>query len=311
MLVEQGPRRRRLRTEKKSEMKSETRDYSLIGFTLLAQLAVGAFWVLVATDFFLASRYDIAHVEGISIAPLVVILVAMSISMGVALLHLGSPQIAYMAIANLRTSWLSREIATANLFIGSATAFTGAQLLELGSSGLRVGLAWLTVLAGASLLYSMSRVYMLRTVPIWNTVYTPLSFTLSALILGPLALGLVFAIGSPGWPLEGSDTTVLRGVTLTALVFLGCELILVPARMASLLSGTLQEKQAIGRLFERHKTVFFGRLVASLVGAAVLIAMLVQSNYDAFFYFLGFAIILTAEVLDRYIFYAAREVSRL
>ncbi len=294
-------------------MKSETRDYSLIGFTLLAQLAVGAFWVLVATDFFLASRYDLSHVEGISIAPLIVILVAMSISMGVALLHLGSPQIAYMAIANLRTSWLSREIATANLFIGSVTAFTGAQLLELGSSDMRVGLAWLTVLAGASLLYSMSRVYMLRTVPIWNSIYTPLSFTLSALILGPLALGLVFTIGSPGWLLDGSDAgpTVLRMVTLTALVFLGCEFLLVPARMASLLSGTLQEKQAIGRLFERHKTVFFGRLVASLIGAAVLIAMLVQSSYGPFLYFLGFAIILSAEVLDRYIFYAAREVSRL
>ena len=103
----------------------------------------------------------------------------------------------------------------------------------------------------------------------------------------------------------------IKCVTMTALVFLGLEFLLVPARIASLLSGTLQEKQAIGRLFGRHQKVFFARLVASLLGAAGLIAMLVQSHYDPFCYFFGFAIILTAELLDRYIFYAGREISRL
>ena len=111
-------------------------------------------------------------------APLLMILVTMHVSMFVALTHLGSPWIAYKAIANLRNSWLSREILTANFFIGTAVAFTAMQGLEIGSTGMRAAVAWLTVLAGASLLYSMSQVYMLRTVPIWNTIYTPLSFFL-------------------------------------------------------------------------------------------------------------------------------------
>ncbi len=159
----------------------------------------------------------------------------------------------------------------------------------------------------------MSRVYMLRTVPIWNTVYTPVSFFLSGLILGPLALGIVFTMSQPGWlpPGVASNVVVLPMLTMMALGFLGVELLLVLTRIVSLLSDSLQEKQALGLLYQRHKKEFFARLVLSLMGAAALITMLVQSHYDPFCYSFGFAIILAGELLDRYIFYAAREVSRL
>jgi len=206
------------------------RDYSLIGSTLLGQLAVGAFWVLLETDLILAPRFDTSHVEGITLAPLLMIFTTMSLSMGVgmALQHLESPQLVYLAIMNIRTSWLSREIVTANLCAKMAMAFTGATWLKLPSI-LRVGLAWLSVLAGVSFFYSMSRVYRLRTAPIWDTTFTPISFFLAA----------------------------------------------------------------------------------GFVGAAVLITMLVQSSYGPIPCFLGFVIILTAEVLDLYIFSEVREVSRL
>ena len=86
---------------------------------------------------------------------------------------------------------------------------------------------------------------------------------------------------------------------------------MVATRIAGLRSGSPQEKQAMGRLFERHKKVIFARLVSSLLGAAGLIAMIVQIHYDPFCYFFGFLILLIAELLGRYVFYAAREVSRL
>ncbi len=294
-------------------MKPDVREYSLVVFTVFAQLSVGAFWTLMATDLCLVSRYDIAHTAGISMAPLLMILVAMLASMFVAFTHLGSPSAAYKALANLRHSWLSRELLTANFFIGAAVAFAGAQWLEIGSTGMRAAVAWLTVLAGASLLYSMSRVYMLRTVPVWNTVYTPLSFFLTGLILGPLALGLVFTIASPGWlPADASaGAEVLPMLSVTALAFLGLQFLMLPARIASLLSGTPRERQAIGQLFEHHKKILLARLAAALLGAAGLLAMFAQSHYAAPSYFFAFAVILIAELLERYVFYAAREASRL
>ncbi len=72
-----------------------------------------------------------------------------------------------------------------------------------------------------------------------------------------------------------------------------------------------QEKQAITRLFERHQKIIFARFVAGLLGTAGLIEFVARSHYDPFCYFFAFAIILIAELLDRYVFYAAREVSRL
>ena len=47
------------------------------------------------------------------------------------------------------------------------------------------------------------------------------------------------------------------------------------------------------------------------MGIAGLIAIYVNSHYDVFCYFFAFAIILVAQLLDRYVFYVAREVSRL
>jgi DMSO reductase anchor subunit len=84
----------------------------LTGFTLVGQLAVGAFWVLLETDLISAPHFDTSHVEGIRLAPLLMVFTTMSLSMGVgmALQHLESPQLACLAIMNIRTSWLSREI---------------------------------------------------------------------------------------------------------------------------------------------------------------------------------------------------------
>ncbi len=57
--------------------------------------------------------------------------------------------------------------------------------------------------------------------------------------------------------------------------------------------------------------MFFGRITTSLAGTGLVIAMLVRSDYGGFGYALAFLIILTSETLDRYLFYAAREASRL
>jgi anaerobic dimethyl sulfoxide reductase subunit C (anchor subunit) len=294
-------------------MKHDLREHSLIVFTILSQLAVGAFWILMVTDVCVSWHHDIAHTAGISMAPLLMLLAAMHVSMVVALTHLGSPLIAYKALANIRYSWLSREILTANFFIGTAVAFTGMQWLEFGSTGLRIVVAWLTVLSGGSLLYSMSRVYMLRTVPIWNNLFTPVSFFLSALILGPLSLGLVFTICTPGWlPAGGgADIQVLPSLTKMALLFLGIQFLLVPARIVGPFAHPPEAMQALKRVFERHKKIILIRFATNLLGVAGLIAMLLQSHYDPFCYFFGFAIILVSDLLDRYVFYAAREVSRL
>jgi DMSO reductase anchor subunit len=57
--------------------------------------------------------------------------------------------------------------------------------------------------------------------------------------------------------------------------------------------------------------VFIGRLATSLVGTGLVISMLVRAEFGWFGYSLAFLIALATEALGRYLFYAAREASRL
>jgi DMSO reductase anchor subunit len=74
---------------------------------------------------------------------------------------------------------------------------------------------WPMTLLGLSLLYSMARVYLLRAVPSWNSWRTPVTFFLSATVLG--ALGINLTSPNPGWAIVvGLAMSVEMGLMLTA-----------------------------------------------------------------------------------------------
>lgn len=152
----------------------------LVFFTLLAQMAVGAFITLGGFALPLAAYAARLPVFGVGLVMLAALLAS--------LLHLGSPQRAYRAIANWRTSWLSREILSAGAFAGGLALFNLLQWLDAPSS-LRAAVFWLTALAGLGLVFSITRVYSLRTIPEWSTWRTTAAFLASAALLGPLLAG--------------------------------------------------------------------------------------------------------------------------
>jgi anaerobic dimethyl sulfoxide reductase subunit C (anchor subunit) len=108
-------------------------------------------------------------------------------------LHLGTPRNAWRALANLRTSWLSREILFAGLFAGLSGLFSAMQWFGWGPALLRSGLALLAALCGLGLVYCMARVYMLRSVLAWQTWLTASSFFATTFLLGGLALAAIYA----------------------------------------------------------------------------------------------------------------------
>ena len=69
-------------------------------------------------------------------------------AMGLSGLHLGRPERAWRAVLNVRTSWLSRELALASIFLAlSAAAFLG------------LAPAWAAAAAGFAALFAVDRVY--------------------------------------------------------------------------------------------------------------------------------------------------------
>jgi anaerobic dimethyl sulfoxide reductase subunit B (iron-sulfur subunit) len=186
-----------------------TSERSLIAFTLLAQMAVGATWFL-------------SFMQPHSRAALAVIALIMLGGLLASFLHLGTPLNAWRSIRNLRTSWLSREVLCAALF----TVSLGGVLITGG-----IGI-WLADAIGLALIVSMAQVYRLRTMPAWNRRPTMVSFFVTTLLLGSvlcgalitagpvLALGPISLIGLRQLIERGEARTILllRGAAIIALL---------------------------------------------------------------------------------------------
>jgi anaerobic dimethyl sulfoxide reductase subunit C (anchor subunit) len=64
------------------------------------------------------------------------------LGMGASTLHLGTPNTAYRAVANLGSSWLSREILCGTLFAVAGAVFAFLQWRKLATSTVRNGWRW-------------------------------------------------------------------------------------------------------------------------------------------------------------------------
>lgn len=152
-------------------------NWSLVCFTLVTQGAIGLVWGSVAADWF---------VDGMQpdLTPLymVVALSFTGIGLLTALAHLARPRLAPNALRNLSTSWLSREVVLVQIF----TVTLALVILSLMSDtrSILILMEAVACLMGGGLLFAMTKVYLLKTVPEWNTLATPLEFTGTALLLG-------------------------------------------------------------------------------------------------------------------------------
>ncbi len=110
------------------------------------------------------------------------------------LFHLGRPLRALRAMAAVRRSWLSREVAAFSAFAGLGVvppaAFMARQF-ELGDlSVLQLPALVLTTLVGFLGIYTSVRIYRIPARPAWDSTRTNVQFFLSALVLGA-AFGLL------------------------------------------------------------------------------------------------------------------------
>ncbi|HSB02105.1 MAG TPA: DmsC/YnfH family molybdoenzyme membrane anchor subunit [Anaerolineales bacterium] len=173
---------------------SQWEDVPLILFTLLTQMAVGGFWAMLWTfpRLWTLVEQETTLLQGL---PLLLIGGCLGAGMLASLAHLGRKKRAWRALGNLRKSWLSREVLFTGLF-GTGWLLTTLQSIFWH----RNTVEWmaLTATLGFGLVYSMSRVYRLHTVPGWNTRRTNLVFIVSALLLGQSLMATLLPYGSQG-----------------------------------------------------------------------------------------------------------------
>ena len=175
------------------------KELPLVGFTVLSQLSVGlclAAVPMVVTDMPHAG-IRLLYLFGASLG-------ALALAMLVSLAHLGRPQGSVRTLANLKTSWLSREIA----------AFGGFGLLVLLNLALiqTGGAPWpacilAAAVMGVAAVYASARIYATPSYPALDNALPFAFFLASALVLGP-------AFATPAGRASGParvDRLALRG----------------------------------------------------------------------------------------------------
>ena len=296
------------------------REWALVAFTICAQMSVGAFVVLGVIHWFAARKAGPDEADRLADRALLAIGPTLVLGMGASLLHLGNPFNGYLAVANLGSSWLSREIVFGVLFAGAGAVFAFLQWRKRASVRVRNAVGLVAAAIGLVLVFSMGQVYLLRTVPVWNTVATPLMFFVTTFLLGSLAIGAAFvanyrhlqrrapgSVDAQAGLLRGS----LRWIAIVSIALLGVEFVVLPMRVAYLAAGATPASQSAAMFVGQFGLLLVLRLALVFVGAGILGVFVYQNASSAGrervmgnLTYAAFVLVLIGELLGRFLFYA-------
>jgi anaerobic dimethyl sulfoxide reductase subunit C len=291
----------------------DTREWALLAFTILGQAAAGLMIVLMIVRAYIASKSGTEFADRLTNRPLYLVVPIMALALLASLFHLGNPLHIVRAVPNIGSSWISREVVLAVVFVAFSALYTFLQWRKAGGESLRTVIGWVAAVSAAIFVYSMSMVYMLSTQPSWNTFATPVTFIAGSLLLG--VLGMAVGLVSGYAALKADETklvnTTLQGLAIAAIILLGVEFIVLPLYMGYLAVQGGAALESLSMMVGSYGVVFFFRLLALFAGAGVLAAYLYRNasvadkeKTLAALAYSAFALALVGEALGRFIFYA-------
>ena len=254
-------------------VRPEKPHYSLVGMTILTQLSIGAFslvWLLSL----------LPGASGLSFAAYAALSVGL-ISFMASPMHLGRPIYAYRAMKMWRRSWLSREIVLLSAFGFTATLYSVALWAGINSAAVLGGFATLLGIAGIT---ATSFIYLVPARPAWNSKYTFLEFTLTAVTLGSL---FALSFGAPG-----------RILIYSAVGASAAQLMIQMLKFLRLASSEEFELRASSRLLSKElRSLLLLRFTLLIVGGIILPLV----AYPLVALMVGLA----GELLGRYLFFVS------
>lgn len=168
------------------------------------------------------------------------------------LLHLGNPSNAIKTLSNLHESWLSREILLVIIYSTLLLLVTGLQFRFPSSIRSYKWLIDLTAVTGLVLIYVMSKIYLLPAMPAWNSVFTPISFYLTAFLFGTSFL-LLFQLNEGSWASQ-------KGLAVLIIAIPAILVGMLPVHMSWLGENSEATKQSLALLLNEYLPAFYLRL---------------------------------------------------
>lgn len=279
-------------------------EWPLMTFTMLAQLAIGTFIILMMIKALLGNK-DTEAANSLTklgftvVGPLTILALLFS------LFHLGDPLGAYRSILNLGSSWLSREIITVGGFLGLWALFW----LTIRKNQPNNFLGWLTALLGLAGILSMANIYSSSVRPAWADLNTLITF------LGTtFALGVLGAVSTIVYSLKGKDLSTAVSKTLKDMSYIGIAAIVLPLAYLPIFTSGLRGSgdaaaEASVQILNGSMTMLVMRGLLSVVGIALLVYILNKQSknsqeFPVGLIYLALGLVFVGEFVGRYLFYA-------
>jgi anaerobic dimethyl sulfoxide reductase subunit C (anchor subunit) len=294
-----------------------SREWPLIIFTILIQLAVGSWLVLFAIRLLASRQLAPELIDSLTRPAMIGIVLVLVIGVFAAVLHLSHPFRTFRAIANLGSSGLSREMLLGVLFGLTVCLYAVMEWVQLGLSAAQAIIAVFAVLNGVALVYTVSRSYMLRTVPAWNTPATPISFFTTAVLLGILAVALELVITFPVIEAGGAHhaflVNALRWGGSASAVLVVVQLVVVSLNSTYLSTQGGAAAESVRTVFTNYRGLLVLRLILALLGVGLFVTLVYQNTLHpsqtvtAVILTLAFALVFASELMGRFLFYVSHK----
>lgn len=279
-------------------------EWPLVFFTLLSQMSAGILLAGFAV-FAVTKNSELSGSPELRKWILTAAIVMLGAALLLSFLHLSRPLHSLYAFSNIGTSFLSREILTLLLFLVFLLLawFSNRYGHEFPVFQKTSFLA--ALLSGLLLILFMARLYMIPTVPAWNTPLTVVGFFNSAVLLGALAL-LIFipVLHTKGFEMYGLQK---MANILFIMLALGCCVQLLVNLIPHSPDETLTSSFPLPVIHWGWKVagIFFLLAGFSLLAWWYAGFMEFVAATPTFWLYLGFLLLFASEVAGRFIFYAS------
>ena len=280
-------------------------EWTLTIFTIIIQLGVGAIFMSRLVSLFVpGDKKELNRLNGlISLLTAPLLILALFLS----LLHLGYPRNAPNSILNFISSPLSKEIIFVSAFNGLVCLLALMEWKKIGSESVVQSLRWVTALTGLITIAVMSRVYMLKAVPAWNSYYTPIQFFTTSLLLGTVFIACVYSFSAK----SVIQRSAIRVAALFSIILLGVELAIIPLSLLEMASGNATALASI-KIINGHADMLSARVILGVLGAGVGAFLVYRKSLSSQagmntsgVAFIVLTLVLTSEIMGRLIFYAS------
>ena len=158
-------------------------EWSLLFFTLIGQFSTGLTTALLVYAN-INRQHDGEEQARFFKTGLLIATGTIGVALIISFLHLSAPLSSVFALTNLKSSWLSREILMVSTYAASIFVTTIYWQFCKGKRNLLIPLLAISSVLGLTMVLTMAKLYMIETIPLWNTPGTLIAFYVNTILLG-------------------------------------------------------------------------------------------------------------------------------